>query len=54
VADVKDVAEDGYKAMIKGDYEVISGLALYLKVMNFFIPFTPKRLLLKIIKKMQE
>jgi len=38
VADVKDVAEDEYKAIIKGDYEVIPGLALYLKVMNFY-PF---------------
>ena len=52
-ADVKDVARDGYNAMIKGDYEIISGLALYLKVMNFFIPFMPKKCVLKIIKKMQ-
>lgn len=53
-ADVKDVAKDGYDAMINGKIEVISGLALYLKIMNFFIPFTPKKLLLKIIRKMQE
>lgn len=53
-ANVKDVASDGYNAMVKGKYEVISGLAFYLKVMNFFVPFTPKKLLIKIIKKMQE
>ena len=52
-ADVKDVARDGYEAMIKGKYEVISGLAFYLKVMNFFVPFMPKKYLLKVIKKMQ-
>ena len=53
-ADVKDVARDGYEAMLKGKFEVISGLALYLKVMNFFVPFLPKSMVLKVIKKMQE
>lgn len=52
-AKVEDVANDGYEAMINGKYEVISGLAFYLKIMNFFTPFIPKKYVLKIVKKMQ-
>lgn len=48
------VAEDGYKGMIKGKLDVISGLTLTQKVLMSLIPFTPKNMLLKQVRKMQE
>ncbi len=47
------VAQDGYNAMLKGKLNVVSAL-LSQKIMVKFIPFLPKRVLLKAIRKMQE
>ncbi len=47
------VATVGYNAMIKGKLNVISA-AFSQKVMVKFIPFLPKKMLLKAIRKMQE
>jgi short-subunit dehydrogenase len=53
-ADSKKVAEDGYNAMINGDLEIISGVSFAQKIMMKAIPVTPKSILLKQIRKMQE
>ncbi len=53
-ASSKSVAEDGYNGMLKGKLDVISGLTFGQKVMMAMIPFTPKKMVLKQIRKMQE
>lgn len=50
----RSVAEDGYEAMIKGKLDVISGLTFSQKLMMSMIPITPKKILLKQIKQMQD
>ena len=50
----KSVAEDGYKGMLEGKLDVISGLSTSQKIMMKMIPFTPKRVILKQIRQMQE
>jgi len=50
----KKVAEDGYEAMLKGKLDVVSGLTISQKMMMPMIPFTPNKILLKQIRKMQE
>ncbi len=50
----RSVAQDGYNAMIRGDLDVISGLTLGQKITLSLIPFTPKKMLLKTIREMQE
>ncbi|WP_420551641.1 SDR family NAD(P)-dependent oxidoreductase [Tenacibaculum aiptasiae] len=50
----KSVAEDGYKAMEQGKLDVVSGLTFSQKLMMKSIPFTPKKTILKQIRKMQE
>ncbi|MGH1387969.1 SDR family NAD(P)-dependent oxidoreductase [Kordia sp.] len=49
----RSVAEDGYKAMLKGSLDVISGLTFSQKIMMKMIPFMPKKMVLKRIRKMQ-
>ncbi|WP_347839498.1 SDR family oxidoreductase [uncultured Draconibacterium sp.] len=53
-ATARSVAEDGYKAMLKGKMDVISGLTFAQKIMISAIPFMPKKMMLKTVKKMQE
>ncbi len=48
------VAEDGYNAMLKGKLDVVSGLTFGQNLMMRAIPFTPKKVLLKQIRQMQE
>jgi short-subunit dehydrogenase len=48
------VALDGYNGMLKGKIDVISGLTLSQKIMMAFIPFMPKKMILKQVRKMQE
>ncbi|WP_046746169.1 SDR family NAD(P)-dependent oxidoreductase [Kordia zhangzhouensis] len=48
------VAKEGYEAMLKGKLDVISGLTLSQKIMISFVPLTPKKILLKQIRKLQE
>jgi len=50
----KSVAEDGYKGMLKGKLDVISGLTFSQKVMMATLPITPKKLILKQVKGMQK
>jgi len=53
-ASARSVAEAGYNAMLKGKINVISGLTPLQKIMTSAIPFMPKKLLLKTVKKMQQ
>lgn len=53
-ASARSVAIDGYNGMLKGKLDVISGLTMPQKLMMATIPLTPKKMLLKQIKKMQE
>ena len=48
------VAKDGYYGMLKGKLNVISGLTFGQKLIMKTIPFTPKKILLKYIYKMQQ
>ena len=50
----RKVAEDGYNGMIAGKMDVVSGLTLGQKMMMGAIPFTPKKMLLKQVRQMQE
>ncbi|WP_435624293.1 SDR family NAD(P)-dependent oxidoreductase [Flagellimonas sp.] len=50
----KSVATDGYKGMLEGKLDVISGLTTSQKIMMKMIPFTPKKVILKQIRQMQE
>lgn len=52
-ASAYDVALDGYKGMLKGKLDVVSGLSFPQKIMMAMIPFIPKKSLLKIVRKMQ-
>ncbi|SHM75620.1 SDR family oxidoreductase [Polaribacter sp. KT 15] len=53
-ADANSVAKDGYNAMLNGDLDIISGVSLPQKLMLKAIPITPKKVLLKQVKKMQD
>ncbi|HYQ58114.1 MAG TPA: SDR family oxidoreductase [Draconibacterium sp.] len=53
-ASARSVAEAGYNAMLKGKFDVISGLTTAQKIMISGIPFMPKKLLLKTVKRMQQ
>lgn len=53
-ASARSVAEDGYEGMINGDLDVISGLTLTQKAMISMIPFSPKKILLSQIRRMQQ
>ena len=48
------VAKDGYEGMLRGKLDVVSGLTFGQNLMMKSIPFTPKKVLLKQIRKMQE
>ncbi len=53
-ASARSVAQDGYDAMMAGKLDVVSGLTFAQGLMMKSIPFTPKRMILKQIRKMQE
>ncbi len=53
-ASARSVAEAAYKGMLSGKLDVISGLTFGQKVMMSMIPLTPKKLILKQIRQMQE
>ncbi|MDA3891890.1 MAG: SDR family oxidoreductase [Salinivirgaceae bacterium] len=53
-ASARGVAEDGYKGMLAGKLDVISGLTFGQKAMMAFLPVTPKKMVLKQIRLMQE
>jgi short-subunit dehydrogenase len=48
------VAKDGYEGMMSGKLDIISGLTPAQKMMMYMIPFTPKSMVLKSVKKIQE
>jgi len=50
----RDVAIDGYKGMLKGKMDVITGANTSLKIMLSMVPFLPKKMVLKQVRKMQE
>ena len=50
----RSVAEDGYNGMLKGKLDVVSGLTGMQKMMMAAIPVTPKKMLLKQVRQMQE
>lgn len=53
-ASARSVAEDGYNGMLEGKLDVVSGLTFSQKMMSAFIPLTPKKMILKQVRKMQE
>lgn len=48
------VAMEGYNGMMKGKLDVVSGLKPMQKIMMKMIPFTPKKMVLKQVRQMQE
>lgn len=50
----RSVAKDGYNGMLNGKLDVVSGLRTNQKIMMKMIPFMPKKMLLKQIRKLQE
>ena len=50
----RGVAEDGYNGMLKGKLDVISGVTFSQKILLPMVKFTPKKMVLKQIRKMQE
>ena len=48
------VAKDGYKAMMKGVLNKISGVSFGQKLMMAFVPVIPTKMVLKQVRKMQE
>lgn len=50
----REVAQAGYDGMMKGDIDVVAGLTFGQRMMMAMIPITPKKVLLKQIRQMQE
>ena len=53
-ASARTVAEDGYRAMLTGKLEVVSGLPFGQRMALRFVSLTPKRLTLRVIRNMQK
>jgi len=53
-ASARSVAQAGYDAMMKGKLNVMAGVTISQKILFPLIPFLPKKLLLKLIRIMQE
>lgn len=53
-ANARDVAKDAYNGMLKGKIDVISGVSFMQKIMTSVIPLTPKKMVLKQVRKLQE
>ena len=50
----RSVAEDSYNAMLAGKLNIIAGVTFIQRTMMAAIPFTPKKMLQKQIRRMQE
>jgi len=50
----RSVAEDGYNAMLAGKLNIISGVTFTQRMMIAAIPITPKKMVLRQIRQMQE
>ncbi len=53
-ASAHSVALDGYNGMLAGRIDVLSGIPFSMRVMKYFLPFIPKKIILKQIRQMQE
>ncbi|MFP4023499.1 MAG: SDR family NAD(P)-dependent oxidoreductase [Thiohalospira sp.] len=53
-ASAREVAEDGYKAMMQGKLNKISGLSFGQNLMMAFVNVTPTKMIIKQVRKMQE
>lgn len=53
-ASARSVAEDGYKGMLNGKLDVISGITFSQKIMSAMLPLTPKKMILKQVRQLQE
>ncbi|MCG8481218.1 MAG: SDR family oxidoreductase [Spirochaetales bacterium] len=53
-AGARSVAQDGYNAMLRGALNVVSGVGFMQRAMMATLAITPKRTLLKQVRKMQE
>ncbi len=53
-ASARSVARTGYDAMLAGELDVIAGVSSAQRMILATIPFTPKKLLLSQVRKMQE
>jgi len=50
----RTVAEKGYNGMLKGKLNVLAGVAFSQRMMLPLIPFFPRKMVIKMIRKMQE
>lgn len=48
------VAREGYNAMLKGQMDVLAGVSMSQRLMFKAIPFSPKSMVMKQVKKLQE
>lgn len=53
-ASPRDVAREGYEAMLRGDLEIVAGVTWSQRVMLAFAPLAPKRMMMRQIRAMQE
>lgn len=53
-ASATTVAQDGYDGMMEGKLDVISGITTSQKIMLASLPITPKKIVLKMVHKMQQ
>lgn len=53
-ASAEKVAQDGYKGMLEGKIDVISGLTFSQKILTKLLGFVPKKFVLKQVRQMQE
>ena len=53
-ASARMVAQEGYDGMLRGKLDVVSGLTVGQRMMMGMLPFTPKKMLLKQVRQMQE
>lgn len=54
MASAADVARAGYEGMLEGKLDVVAGVPFGQRVMLSFVPFTPKKLLIRQIHEMQK
>ena len=50
----RSVAEDGYKAMMKGKMKAVAGVSFMQRMMFSFLPITPMGIKLSMVRKLQE
>ncbi len=53
-ASARSVAKAGYKAMLQGKMRVVAGVPLARRIMYALVPFLPRRMVLRAVRKTQE